>query len=117
MRVRREASGPPSPCLAPRSFPAPRLVLGTLGFRERVKSAAVVVTGEGIVDRTSRDGKAPGVALRICHEEGVRCVVFGGRVLEDLPGAEMHELSGDPDRAADDLAALGEAVGGELGRA
>lgn len=95
--------------------PGAEAVLETIGFRERVKSAAVVVTGEGIVDRTSRDGKAPGVALRICHEEGVRCVVFGGRVLEDLPGAEMHELSGDPDRAADDLAALGEAVGGELG--
>lgn len=95
--------------------PGAEVVLETIGFRERVKSAAVVVTGEGIVDRTSRDGKAPGVALRICHEEGVRCVVFGGRVLEDLPGAEMHELSGDPDRAADDLAALGEAVGGELG--
>lgn len=95
--------------------PGAEVVLETIGFRERVKSAAVVVTGEGIVDRTSRDGKAPGVALRICHEEGVRCVVFGGRVLEGLPGAEMHELSGDPDRAADDLAALGEAVGGELG--
>mgnify|MGYP003545321108 CR=1 FL=1 len=61
--------------------------------------------------------KAPGVALRICREEGVRCVVFGGRVLEELPGAEMHALSGDPAGAADDLAALGEAVGIALGRA
>jgi glycerate 2-kinase len=95
--------------------PGAEIVLGALGFRERIRGAAVVVTGEGIVDRTSGDGKAPGVALRICHEEGVRCVVFGGRVLAELPGAEMHELSGDPDRAADDLAALGEAVGGELG--
>jgi glycerate kinase len=95
--------------------PGAEVVLETIGFRERVKGAAVVVTGEGIVDRTSGEGKAPGVALRTCREEGVRCVVFGGRVLEDLPGAEMHELSGDPDRSADDLAALGEAVGGELG--
>jgi hypothetical protein len=44
----------------------------------------------------------------------VRCVVFGGRVLDALPGAEMHPLSGDPARAADDLAALGEAVGSSL---
>jgi glycerate kinase len=95
--------------------PGAEVVLETLGFRARIKGAAVVVTGEGIVDGTSGEGKAPGVALRTCREEGVRCVVFGGRVLEDLPGAEMHELSGDPDRAADDLAALGEAVGGELG--
>ena len=94
--------------------PGAELVLGTLGFRERIRGAPVVVTGEGIVDRTSGDGKAPGVALRICHEENVRCVVFGGRVLAGLPGAEMHELSGDPVRAADDLAALGEAVGNAL---
>jgi glycerate 2-kinase len=94
--------------------PGAELVLETLGFRERVRGAAVVVTGEGVVDRTSREGKAPGVALRACREQGVRCVVFGGHVLEGLPGAEMHELSGDPSRAADDLAALGEAVGEHL---
>jgi glycerate 2-kinase len=94
--------------------PGAEVVLETIGFRERVKGAAVVVTGEGIVDRTSGEGKAPGVALRTCREEGVRCVVFGGRVLEELPGAEMRALSGDPARAADDLAALGEAVGREL---
>jgi glycerate 2-kinase len=95
--------------------PGAELVLETVGFRERVRGAAVVVTGEGVVDRTSGEGKAPGVALRACCEDGVRCVVFGGRVLEGLPGAEMHELSGDPSRAADDLAALGEAVGDALG--
>jgi len=94
--------------------PGAELVLETLGFRERIRGAAVVVTGEGTVDRTSAEGKAPGVALRLCREEGVRCVVFGGRVLEELPGAEMRALSGDPARAADDLAALGEAVGNAL---
>ena len=93
------------------------LVLEALRFRERIRGAAVVVTGEGVVDRTSGEGKAPGVALRICRKEGVRCVVFGGRVLEELPGVEMHALSGDPAGAADDLAALGEAVGTALGRA
>ncbi len=95
--------------------PGAELVLETVGFRERIRGAAVVVTGEGVVDRTSGEGKAPGVALRACREEGARCVVFGGRVLERLPGAEMHELSGDPSCAADDLAALGEAVGDALG--
>jgi glycerate kinase len=95
--------------------PGAELVLDTVGFRERIGGAAVVVTGEGVVDRTSGEGKAPGVAARICREEGVRCVVFGGRVLEELPGAEMRALSGDPARAADDLADLGEAVGSTLG--
>ncbi|HJS70915.1 MAG TPA: glycerate kinase, partial [Gaiellaceae bacterium] len=97
--------------------PGAELVLETIGFRGRIRGAAVVVTGEGVVDRTSTEGKAPAVALRLCRDEGVRCVVFGGRVLEELPGAEMHALSGDPAGAADDLAALGEAVGTALGRA
>jgi glycerate kinase len=66
-----------------------------------------VVTGEGTVDATSTTGKAPGEALRICIEEGTRCVVFGGRVLVDLPGAEMVALSGDPARSAEDLLSLG----------
>jgi glycerate kinase len=95
--------------------PGAELVLETVGFRERIRGATVVVTGEGVVDRTSGEGKAPGVTLRACHEEGVRCVVFGGRVVEGLAGAEMRALSGDPARAADDLAALGEAVGDALG--
>jgi glycerate 2-kinase len=95
--------------------PGAELVLEAVGFRERIPGAAAVVTGEGVVDRTSAEGKAPGLAARICREEGVRCVAFGGRVLEELPGAEMHSLSGEPGRAADDLAALGEAVGSTLG--
>jgi len=103
--------------LGAKLVPGAELVLEALGFRERIRGAAVVVTGEGVVDRTSGEGKAPGLALRICREEGVRCVVFGGRVLEKLPGVEMHALSGDPAGAADDLAALGEAVGTALGRA
>jgi glycerate kinase len=84
-----------------------REVLERLGFRERVRNATLVVTGEGTVDATSTTGKAPGEALRICIEEGTRCVVFGGRVLVDLPGAEMVALSGDPARSAEDLLSLG----------
>jgi glycerate kinase len=67
----------------------------------------VVVTGEGTVDVGTLEGKAPGEALRVCREEGIRCAVFGGRILEQLSGAELHELSGDPARAREDLVALG----------
>jgi glycerate 2-kinase len=88
------------------------LVLDLIGFRERARAARVVVTGEGTVDRATLEGKAPGAALRICLEEGVRCVVFGGRILEELPGAELHELSGDPARAREDLVALGAELAG-----
>jgi glycerate kinase len=91
--------------------PGAELVLAALGFSERIRGAALVVTGEGVVDRTTAEGKAPGVVLRLCREEGVRCVVFGGRVDEALPGADMRALSGDPARARDDLGALGEELG------
>jgi glycerate 2-kinase len=83
-------------------------VIEAVGLRERVRGAALVITGEGQVDRTSAEGKVAGAVVRLCAEEGVRCAVFGGRVEEPLPGAESYELSGDPERAPDDLAALGE---------
>ena len=53
--------------------------------------------------------------MRICGEEGVRCEVFGGRVEEAPPGVEVHALSGDPARAADDLVELGERLARAVG--
>ena len=111
------AAGGLGAALAPhgaRLVPGAEIVLEAVGFRSRIRGAQVVVTGEGVVDRTSGEGKATGAVLRLCREEGVRCAVFGGRVAEALPGAELHELSGDPARAAEDLEALGEALGRDL---
>lgn len=84
------------------------LVLELVGFRAEARSADLVVTGEGTVDRSTFEGKAPGEVLRVCSEEGVRCALFGGRVAEAPEGIEVHELSGEPERAADDLVELGE---------
>jgi glycerate 2-kinase len=89
--------------------PGARYVLDAIGFRERAGAADLVVTGEGTVDRTTFDGKAPGEALRVCEELGVRCVLFGGRVAD---GVEARPLSGDPARARDDLEELGLGLGG-----
>lgn len=89
-------------------------VLERIGFRGQVSGANLVVTGEGTVDRASGEGKAVGEVVRICGEEGVRCVVFGGRIEAGFAGVELRELSGDTARAADDLVALGERLGGEL---
>jgi hypothetical protein len=72
------------------------------------------VTGEGTVDATTARGKAPGEIAARCAAAGVRCVVFGGRVLEPVPGAETVALSGDPARARDDLVALGERLADSL---
>ncbi|HMI98704.1 MAG TPA: glycerate kinase [Gaiellaceae bacterium] len=83
------------------------LVLERIGFRRLAAGADLVVTGEGTIDRSSGEGKAVGEVVRICREDGVRCAVFGGQVDEALPGVELHALSGDPARTADDLVELG----------
>ena len=75
--------------------PGAPYVLDVIGFRERAAAADLVVTGEGRVDRTTFEGKAPGEALLVCNELGVRCVLF-----------EAATLSGDPSRAHQDLEEL-----------
>jgi glycerate 2-kinase len=87
--------------------PGAELVLELVHFRERLEEASLAVTGEGIVDRTSAEGKATGAVVRVCRDEGVECAVFGGRVVEQLEGVDNHELSGDPARAREDLTELG----------
>jgi glycerate 2-kinase len=85
---------------------APR-VLDLVGFDEQLRQADLVVTGEGQVDRTTVEGKAPGCVAARCAAAGVRCVVFGGRVVEPVGGVETVSLSGDPTRAEADLELLG----------
>jgi glycerate 2-kinase len=87
--------------------PGADAILERIGFRKAAREAELVVTGEGTVDRTTVDGKAPGAVARICAEENIRCAVFGGRVDEPLPGGEMYELPGGPERAPEDLLELG----------
>jgi glycerate kinase len=88
-------------------------VLERVGFRAQAAGAELVVTGEGTIDRSTFEGKAPGAVLEACRELGVRCELFGGRVEEAPSGTSPHALSGDPSRAADDLVELG----GRLARA
>jgi len=90
--------------------PGAALVLDETGFDPA--GFDLVVTGEGTVDRTTATGKAPGEVARRCREAGVRCVVFGGLVAEPLDGVETVALSGDPNRAEEDLVDLGERLAG-----
>jgi glycerate kinase len=80
------------------------LVLGLIGFDALAEGAALVVTGEGRVDATTFEGKAPGAVVEHCRRLGVRCELFGGLVDS---GIEAHALSGRPERAAADLERLG----------
>ncbi len=89
-----------------------RLVLDLMGLPRRLNGADLVVTGEGTVDGTTWMGKAPGEVMRVCAEQGVRCALFGGRVVDPPDGAEVYELSGDPARAREDLVELGRRLAG-----
>jgi glycerate kinase len=93
--------------------PGAELVAETIGLRERMTGAALVVTGEGRVDEGSHEGKVTGLVAALAAEAGTRCVVFGGRVAAGIPGAETVALSGDPLRAEVDLEELGERLGVE----
>lgn len=98
--------------------PGGPFVLQRIGFRERARRSDLVVTGEGTVDATTLEGKAPAEALRMCREERIRCAVFGGRVLlRELPGGELHELVGGPNRAPEALVALGRQLGDDVAHA
>lgn len=87
--------------------PGAAALLDLVGFDERVGGYDVVVTGEGRVDATTLEGKAPAVVAERCARAGVRCIVFGGEVLADVTGAEVVALSGRPERAEADLFELG----------
>ena len=86
-------------------------VLDVVGFDQRLDGCELVVTGEGTVDETTREGKAPGEVARRASAAGIRCVLFGGLVRGDVPGADVVSLSGDPARAEPDLVELGRRLG------
>ena len=89
--------------------PGAATVLDLLGFDP--SGYDLVVTGEGRVDGTTAEGKAPAEAARRCAAVGVPCVVFGGVVEQPLSGTESASLSGDPVRAREDLVDLGRRLG------
>jgi glycerate kinase len=90
-------------------------VLERIGFRDRVRAVDLAVSGEGALDTTTLEAKAPWEARLMAKEEGVRCALFGGRVEVDEP--DTHALSGDPARAAEDLRALGRDLAASAGGA
>jgi glycerate kinase len=82
------------------------LVLQLIGFADRLAGADLVVTGEGTVDTTTFEGKAPAAVLGAAARAGVRSVVVGGVIRRVPAGVEALALSGDPARAREDLAGV-----------
>ena len=65
-------------------------VLEAVDFRNLVRGADIVFTGEGRVDRQSIDGKVISGVAPICRREGVPLYVLTGSVIE--PVDELYDL-------------------------
>ena len=93
------------------------VVLEAVGFRERVRGADLVLTGEGRLDRQSVRGKAPMEVSRVAAEEGVECIAVVGSEGEGveltvdrerggwLSGWVVADGEGDAERRVEDAAA------------
>jgi glycerate 2-kinase len=55
-------------------------VLDTIGFDERMRDCAFVVTGEGRIDRQTLEGKIVGEVATRCRQNGVTCHAVVGQV-------------------------------------
>jgi glycerate kinase len=55
-------------------------VLDTIGFDERMRASAFVVTGEGRIDRQTLEGKIVGEVATRCRQGGVTCHAVVGKV-------------------------------------
>ncbi|OLC09097.1 MAG: hypothetical protein AUH41_06380 [Gemmatimonadetes bacterium 13_1_40CM_66_11] len=78
-------------------------VLARAGFDAALAKADLVITGEGIFDKTSLAGKAPGEVVRRAQAARKKVAVVAGRV-EGLIG--VHAVGGDGDGRMLDALAL-----------
>jgi glycerate 2-kinase len=65
---------------AARLHDGPAFVLGALGFDERMRAAAFVVTGEGRIDEQTLQGKLVGEVATRCRQAGVPCHGVVGKI-------------------------------------
>jgi glycerate 2-kinase len=64
-----------------------RLVAELTGLEEKIRSADLVISGEGLVDAQTAMGKAPGEVARLARKHGGPVVYLAGSV-----SATMREL-------------------------
>jgi len=64
--------------------PGFELVADELQLRRRISAVDLVVAGEGLLDRTSFLGKAPGSIVRLCADLGTPVVLIVGDIASDV---------------------------------
>lgn len=111
--------------LGARLAPGAELVLDAVGLAAALDGTGLCVTGEGRLDETSVQGKAPAAVASACRQAGVACVVLCGEVAL-LPGLirragftaafpiarARRSLDAALAQTETDLAAMGAALGG-----
>lgn len=60
------------------------LVADVLDLRARIGAADLVVTGEGLLDRSTFLGKAPGAVVRMCSQLGTPVALIVGEIAEGV---------------------------------
>jgi glycerate 2-kinase len=68
-------------------------VLDTIGFDERMREAAFVVTGEGRIDSQTLQGKIVGELATRCRQNGVACHALVGQIDLDEFSARILDLA------------------------
>jgi glycerate kinase len=76
--------------------PGIRMVMDATGLAERLRGAALCVTGEGAYDGQSAGGKTASGVARFCAELGIPCVLLAGRISADTQGAFAQAIEVSP---------------------
>jgi glycerate kinase len=99
--------------LGARMRPGIELLLDLLGFDAALAGAALVVTGEGSLDRQTLSGKAPAGVARAAAAKGIPCVAVSGRCLlspAELAGANISAAYALTDLEPDPVRCMAEAA-------
>lgn len=78
--------------LGAKLIPGFDLVADETGFYDAVKNHDLVVTGEGLLDDTSYEGKVVGNVQQLARDAGRDCLAIVGDIDEDISTVEAQEL-------------------------
>ena len=94
-----------------RLVPGAAYVLDSIGFDERMRAAALVVTGEGSLDEQTLQGKIVGEVATRCRQGGVAChAVVGRNALEPFQERILDLASVTEASTLEELAGAGRAL-------
>jgi glycerate kinase len=98
--------------LGGRAEPGVGVVLGAIGFRERVAGADLVLTGEGRLDEQTFAGKTPLGVARAATAAAARCAAIVGERVAGAPTAPFETVRSLVEHFGDRPEALGRAAEG-----